>query len=146
MQKIDTKIFSNQQRYVKQRDCKVIHLIAPRVRADNTRRLNPVPVDLDAKFLLGLTEAIRGEIDIVAKSSETELAKLTTPCQVLPPSEWTGLSGAPELIAAFVRPNDQSVDAVPRNAAEKLRCECVTSGTIFLNGMYSQQRPVLASA
>jgi hypothetical protein len=92
-----------------------------RVQADSTQRLNPVPVNLNAKFLLSLTEAILGEIDIVAKVGETELTKLTTPCQVLSPSEWTGLSSAPELIAAFVRPNDHSVDAVLRNAAEKLR-------------------------
>jgi hypothetical protein len=91
------------------------------IRAGGAQRLNPVPIDFDAKFLLGLTEAVRGEITIVAKAGEAEVARLTMPCQLLSPSEWTGLSTAPELIAAFVRPNDPSVDVVLRNAAEKLR-------------------------
>jgi hypothetical protein len=91
------------------------------LQAGGAQRLNPVPIDFDAKFLLGLTEALRGEITIVAKASEVEVARLTTPCQLLSPAEWTGLSSAPELVAAFVRPNDPSVDAVLRNAAEKLR-------------------------
>src|SRR5262249_55531656 len=91
------------------------------VQAGGAQRLNPVPVDLDAKFLLGLTEALRGEIAVVARAGEVEVANLTTPCELLSPSEWTGLSTAPELIAAFVRPNDPAVDAVLRNAAEKLR-------------------------
>jgi very-short-patch-repair endonuclease len=91
------------------------------IRAGGTQRLNPVPIDFDAKFLLGLTEAVRGEITIVAKVGEAEIATLTTHCQLLSPSEWVGLCTAPELIAAFVRPNDPSVDVVLRNAAEKLR-------------------------
>jgi hypothetical protein len=91
------------------------------VRAGGAQRLNPVSIDFDARFLLGLTEAVRGEINIVAKVNEAEVAELTIPCQLLSPSEWTGLVTAPELIAAFVRPNDPSVDAVLRNAAEKLR-------------------------
>jgi Protein of unknown function (DUF4011) len=91
------------------------------IRAGGSQRLNPVPIDFDAKFLLGLTEAVRGEITIIAKAGEAEVARLTMPCQLLSPSEWTGLSTAPELLAAFVRPNDPSVDVVLRNAAEKLR-------------------------
>src|SRR5580658_2594314 len=80
------------------------------IRAGSAQRLNPVPIDFDAKFLLGLTEAVWGEITIVAKASEAEIARLTTHCQLLSPSEWAGLCTAPELIAAFVRPNDPSVD------------------------------------
>ena len=92
-----------------------------RLKVGATQRLNPVSVDLNPKFLLGVTEAIRGEITLTVKAGERELAQLTTPCQILSPNEWTGLSTAPELVAAFVRPNDPSVDAILRNAAEKLR-------------------------
>ena len=79
-----------------------------RLKAGATQRLNPVSVDLDAKFLLGVTEAISGEVTFVVAAGERELARLTTPCQILSPNEWTGLSSAPELVAAFVRPNDPS--------------------------------------
>jgi len=91
------------------------------VRSGRAQRLNPVPAELDATFLLRLTEAVRGEISVIARSAGTEVARLTAPCELLSPTEWTGLATAPELIAAFVRPNDPSVDAILRNAAEKLR-------------------------
>ena len=91
------------------------------LKAGATQRLNPVPVDLDAKFLISLSEAIHGEIILEARAGEHQLALLATPCRILSPNEWSGLSTAPELIAAFVRPNDPSVDAILRNAAEKLR-------------------------
>jgi very-short-patch-repair endonuclease len=92
-----------------------------RLKAGATERLNPVSVELDAKFLLGITEAVRGEITLEARADDRALAKLIAPCQILSPNEWTGLETAPELIAAFVRPNDPSIDAILRNAAEKLR-------------------------
>lgn len=92
-----------------------------RLPARGTSRINPVAVDLDPSFLLGLTEAVRGEISVTARSQEAVIARHTAPCQLLSPSEWTGLATSPELIAAFVQPNDPSVDAVLRNAAEKLR-------------------------
>jgi very-short-patch-repair endonuclease len=91
------------------------------IRAGGTQHLNPVQVELDATFLLNLTEAVTGEISVVARSTDVEVARLVSPCQLLSPSEWTGLAAAPELIAAFVRPNDPSVDVILRNAAEKLR-------------------------
>lgn len=91
------------------------------LRARGVARINPVAVDLNASFLLALTEAVLGEISIVAKVGEAEISRLTTPCQLLSPSEWTGLATAPELVAAFVRPNDRSIDVILRNAAEKLR-------------------------
>ena len=39
---------------------------------------------------------------------------------LLPPSHWGGSIAAPELLAAFVRPNDPSVDVILREAADKL--------------------------
>jgi len=92
-----------------------------RVREHGTERLNPVPVELDAAFLLGLTEAVRGEISIALKSGDRDISSVATSCDLLSPSEWTGLTTAPELVAAFVRPNDPSAEAILRNAAEKLR-------------------------
>jgi len=92
-----------------------------RLRAGASQRINPVAVDLDAKFLVGVSEAILGEITLSTRAGGDEVARLSVPCHVQSPSEWTGLSTAPELIAAFVRPNDPAVDSVLRNAAEKLR-------------------------
>jgi hypothetical protein len=113
------------------------------IRVGGTQRLNPVPNDFNVKFLLGLAEAVRGEFTVVARVGEAEVAILTTPCQLLSPSEWTGLSTAPELIAAFVRPNDASVDVVLRNAAEKLR---KAGRNPALDGYQSRKRRALGNS
>jgi hypothetical protein len=92
-----------------------------RVRERGTERLNPVSVELDPAFLFGVAEAVRGEISIALQAGEQIVASLAIRCDLLSPSDWTGLATAPELVAAFVRPNDPTTDAVLRNAAEKLR-------------------------
>lgn len=39
---------------------------------------------------------------------------------LLPPSHWGGVNSAPELLAAFVRPTDPSIDVILREASNKL--------------------------
>ncbi|ADP69553.1 putative DNA helicase [Rhodomicrobium vannielii ATCC 17100] len=92
-----------------------------RLRAGDTRSISPVDVDLDPAFLNRLTEAADGEIRISVRAGDESLAAITIPCRALAPTEWTGLSTPPELVAAFVRPNDPAVEVILRNAAEKLR-------------------------
>ena len=38
----------------------------------------------------------------------------------MPPSHWGGVNSAPELLAAFVRPTDPSIDVILREASDKL--------------------------
>jgi hypothetical protein len=47
------------------------------VQAGGAQRLNPVAIDLDAKFLLSLTEAVLGEIAIVARAAEVGRAAIS---------------------------------------------------------------------
>ncbi len=91
------------------------------LKAHSGRSLTPVAVDLELSYLQRLSEAVAGEIFIIAYLGREVVAKATIPCRVLAPTEWTGLSTPPELIAAFIRPNDPSVEVILRNAAEKLR-------------------------
>lgn len=91
------------------------------VAAGGLQQLSPVQIELDAAFLRKLTEAADGEVLIEARIHDDAVAEARFPCRLLAASEWTGISTAPELIAAFVRPNDPTVDAILRNAAEKLR-------------------------
>ena len=84
------------------------------------RKVAPVPVELDLAVLSGLTEAVRGEVNFRVRVGEDEVFALDVPVTLLSPSEWTGLSSAPELVAAFVRPNDPAIDAILRKAADKL--------------------------
>lgn len=91
------------------------------VAVGGLQQLSPVQVQLDAAFLRKLTEAVDGEVLIEARVNGETIAQATFACRLLAANEWTGIATAPELIAAFVRPNDPSVDAILRNAAEKLR-------------------------
>ncbi|MBT3070308.1 DUF3320 domain-containing protein [Rhodomicrobium sp. Az07] len=91
------------------------------LRAGSVRSISPVAVDLDPAFLNRLTEAADGLIHMTAQAGEEPLAAIEIPCRALAPTEWTGLSTPPELVAAFVRPNDPAVEVILRNAAEKLR-------------------------
>src|SRR6185437_14275419 len=88
--------------------------------AGATRKIAPVPVELDLAVLAGLKEAVRGEVHLRLRVGDSEIQSLDLPVTLLSPNEWTGLAGAPELIAAFVRPNDPAVDAILRKAADKL--------------------------
>ena len=85
-----------------------------------TRKISPVPVELDLAALAGLTEAVRGQVRFRVLVKEDEVFALDLPVTLLSPNEWTGLASAPELIAAFVRPNDPAIDALLRKAADKL--------------------------
>ena len=90
------------------------------ITAGATRTIAPVAVELDLSVLAGLTEAVRAQLSFRARVGEADVAALDVPVTLLSPSEWTGLAGAPELIAAFVRPNDPAIDAILRKAADKL--------------------------
>ncbi|MDI4237762.1 DUF3320 domain-containing protein [Bradyrhizobium sp. Arg237L] len=55
----------------------------------------------------------------VEAGGETLLGKAVE-INLLPPSHWGGVSAAPELLVAFVRPTDPSVDVILREASGKL--------------------------
>ena len=92
-----------------------------RVKAGGVQRISPVSISLKPSHLLELKERLRGEINLVARAGGVEVARTVHVCELLSPNEWTGIASAPELIAAFVRPNDPAIDAVLRKAAEKLK-------------------------
>jgi very-short-patch-repair endonuclease len=75
---------------------------------------------LEPGILAKLTEMIRGQITLTAMIGEAELACHRSDVELLPPSHWGGVTAAPELLAAFVRPNDSAVDLILRDAAAAL--------------------------
>ena len=62
----------------------------------------------------------RGELRIRVDAAGETLAERTADINLLPPSHWGGVNSAPELLAAFVRPTDPSVDVILREASGKL--------------------------
>jgi hypothetical protein len=91
-----------------------------RIDAADVHHLRIIDLKLDHGFLAGLTESRRSEIRIRVLTGEEALAESSVEVNLLPPSHWGGTLTAPELLAAFVRPNDPNVDVILREASEKL--------------------------
>ena len=91
-----------------------------KIAASDTHHLKVVDLKLDHGFLAGLTTSRRGEIHIRIEAAGVTLAQQQVDINLLPPSHWGGSAAAPKLLAAFVRPNDPSVDVILREAADKL--------------------------
>jgi very-short-patch-repair endonuclease len=89
-------------------------------REEAIHRIENPDVGLDSGFLNRLTEAVRGCFTVIVREGEHEIARHSFDVHLLPPSHWTGSSAAPQLLAAFVRPNDPAVDQTLRIAASKL--------------------------
>ena len=89
--------------------------------ADNDiHHLRVVDLKLDHGFLAAITASRRGEIRIRVEAAGEQLADHKIEVNLLPPAHWGGSGSAPELLAAFVRPTDPSVDVILREASGKL--------------------------
>lgn len=83
-------------------------------------------VQLDGMLLGKLTEAETSTITLtlVTKAGtghERVLATLERQVELLPRNQWGGLSHLPDLVAAFVQPNEPAIDRLLKQAAEVLR-------------------------
>ena len=92
-----------------------------RLRAGEARTIPSVVATLDPGIFLRLTEAMRASVTCTVTIPDREVGRAVAPCELMAPTEWTGMRHSPELLAAFVCPNDPAVDVILRNTAEKLR-------------------------
>lgn len=86
----------------------------------SSRRISSVDLKLDAGFLRQLREGLLGSLVLAVWEGKEVLARLRSDIHLHPPSHWGGTGAAPELLAAFVRPNDPAIDVVLHDAASKL--------------------------
>jgi very-short-patch-repair endonuclease len=86
--------------------------------------LSRLDVELDGALLTRLSEAeiatVRFELRHRDKTGEV-LARLERTVELLPRNQWGGLSQLPDLVAAFVQPNDPAVERLLKKTAEVLR-------------------------
>ncbi|MEY9548414.1 hypothetical protein ABIF67_002479 [Bradyrhizobium japonicum] len=82
--------------------------------------IRSLDLKLDPTFLAGINASRRGELHIQIEAGGAVLAEQAVEINLLPPSHWGGVHSAPELLAAFVRPTDPSVDVILREASDKL--------------------------
>ena len=91
-----------------------------RIPAGGTHHIRTPSLKLDASLLMKLTEGVRADFTVILEVSGEQLAVQNLEVQLLPPSHWGGIDAAPELLAAFVRPNDPAVDTILHDASLKL--------------------------
>lgn len=78
-------------------------------------------VALDGTMLGRLTEAESSTVIITATTGGAPVARLELPMELLPRNQWGGVGHMPEMVAAFIQPNDPAVERLLKKAAEILR-------------------------
>ena len=91
-----------------------------RIADSDVHHLTTIDLKLDQAVLANLTASRRAEIFVRVEASDEPLAEQRIEVNLLPPAHWGGSAAAPELLAAFVRPTDASIDVILREAADKL--------------------------
>ena len=91
-----------------------------RIANDDIHHLRTLDLKLDQVCLSGINASRRAEILLRVTSAGEPIAEHKVEVNLLPPNHWGGSGVAPELLAAFVRPTDPSVDVILREAADKL--------------------------
>ncbi len=87
----------------------------------HVRVFDELDVPVDGPFLSGLSEASRGTVSLVARSGDKIVAEFKQDIRILAPNEWGGTAGIPDILAAFVQPNDPAVARIIRDASDLLQ-------------------------
>ncbi len=85
------------------------------------RTFDDLDIPIDGPFLSGLSEAVRGTVSLVASSGGEIVGELAQDIRILAFNEWGGTAGIPDILAAFVQPNDPAVARIVHAASDLLR-------------------------
>lgn len=91
---------------------------------DSRYHIADLDVQLDGALLSRLTEAEQATLFISlhpADDADQLLARQQCPVELLPRNQWGGLTHQPDLVAAFVQPNEAAVERLLKQTAEVLR-------------------------
>jgi hypothetical protein len=91
-----------------------------RLAADSHFHITDVKVDLSTAFLEETTEAVLGSLTFTLTYA-TEVLTYRAEVQVLAKDEWGGINDLPEIIAAYVQPNDPIVEQILRDTSKRLQ-------------------------
>lgn len=94
------------------------------IGAGQTVRISDLDLSLDGSLLSRLTECEKAVVTlqlIAGQEAPVELASSESVVELLPRNQWGGLSSLPDLIAAFVQPNEPAIERVLKQTAEVLR-------------------------
>lgn len=79
--------------------------------------VNDRDVQLDGEFLLRLNDTVSGVINVRVESQGNTLVQDYKDVELLAYNEWGGAGYMPELLAAFITPNDHIIDKILKEAS-----------------------------
>ncbi|AVS70338.1 DNA helicase [Paracidovorax avenae] len=88
--------------------------------------IRDLDLNLDGGLLARLTEAEMATVSLALRAAHADastpaLAQRDARLELLPRNQWGGISHLPDLVAAFVQPNDPAVDRLLKRTADVLR-------------------------
>lgn len=89
-----------------------------------TFRISTLDLQLDGPLLAKLSESEHARVTFELHGADPGASPLFTcehDLELLPRNHWGGLSHLPEMVAAFVQPNDAAIDRLLKKAAQVLR-------------------------
>ncbi|MBI2842661.1 MAG: DUF3320 domain-containing protein [Armatimonadetes bacterium] len=101
-----------------------------------TYNLGTLDLALSHDFLFQLTERVLGNVHVTVTTTE-DTVRTGEKVALLAYDEWSGLSGIPEILAAFVLPNHPAIEAILATAASILQ---QWTGDASLSGYQSKDR------
>lgn len=107
------------------------------IEEDGEFRVAPLDLKLSHDFLAGLNEKVAGWLKVELVEGEETIQSITEPITLLARNEWCGLVALPEILAAFVLPNDPAVMSILGRAADLLK---ESTGRSSLNGYQDKSR------
>ncbi len=90
------------------------------LEADSDVIIDDIRVELDSEFLRGIHESIRGEMIFILRVGTEVLDTKTEYVELLAKDQWVGTRILPEILAAFVQPNDSTVQTILRDTSKIL--------------------------
>ena len=100
-------------------------------------RIKDLDVALDGGLLGRLTESEIAQACFVLKVDGEAVVHLEKEIELLPRNQWGGIGHLPEIVAAFIQPNEPTIERVLKKAAEILRKHGKSS---LLNGYQEGSR------
>lgn len=94
------------------------------VRAGESYHLLDLDVQLDGALLSRLTEAESASLHFELRSrkqTDDVVARHEATVELLARNQWAGIGHSPEMVAAFIQPNDQAIDRLLKDAALALQ-------------------------
>lgn len=107
------------------------------VEANGEFRISPLDLKLSPAFLSELTEKVTGWLKVEVVEGDAVLCTRVESVSLLARNEWCGLVSLPEILAAFILPNDPAIMPILGRASELLH---ESTGRAALNGYQDKSR------